>query len=94
MKITGFGIACKEAYCDALIDDPGIYRWMALEIINHKSYGQKVDVYSFGLMLWESVTGTIPYKEMNPISSSFCCGEQEFEASDPWKLFTCNESFN
>uniref|UniRef100_A0A803NGD9 Protein kinase domain-containing protein n=1 Tax=Cannabis sativa TaxID=3483 RepID=A0A803NGD9_CANSA len=26
MKIIDFGIACKEAYCDALIDDPGIYR--------------------------------------------------------------------
>ncbi|KAF4358592.1 hypothetical protein F8388_014363 [Cannabis sativa] len=44
---------------------------MALEIIKHKLYGQKVDVYSFGLVLWESVAGTIPYKEMNPIQAAF-----------------------
>uniref|UniRef100_A0A803QH33 Protein kinase domain-containing protein n=1 Tax=Cannabis sativa TaxID=3483 RepID=A0A803QH33_CANSA len=71
MKIADFGIACEEAYCDALIDDPGTYRWMAPEMIKHKSYGRKVDVYSFGLILWELVAGTIPYEEMNPIQAAF-----------------------
>ncbi|CAN1807241.1 Serine/threonine/tyrosine-protein kinase HT1 [Linum perenne] len=71
LKIADFGIACEEAYCDMLIDDPGTYRWMAPEMIKKKSYGRKVDVYGFGLMLWEMVAGMIPYEEMNPIQAAF-----------------------
>ncbi|CAL1372784.1 unnamed protein product [Linum trigynum] len=71
LKIADFGIACEEAYCDLLVDDPGTYRWMAPEMIKKKSYGRKVDVYGFGLMLWEMVAGTIPYEEMNPIQAAF-----------------------
>ncbi|GMI82357.1 hypothetical protein like AT5G58950 [Hibiscus trionum] len=71
MKIADFGIACEEAYCDLLADDPGTYRWMAPEMIKKKSYGRKVDVYSFGLILWEMVAGTIPYEDMNPIQVAF-----------------------
>ncbi|CAJ1961696.1 unnamed protein product [Sphenostylis stenocarpa] len=71
LKIADFGIACEEASCDILADDPGTYRWMAPEVIKRKSYGRKVDVYSFGLMLWEMLTGTIPYEDMNPIQAAF-----------------------
>ncbi|XP_058095409.1 serine/threonine/tyrosine-protein kinase HT1-like [Magnolia sinica] len=71
LKIADFGIACEEAYCDSLAEDPGTYRWMAPEMIKHKPYGRKVDVYSFGLVLWEMVTGTIPYEEMTPIQAAF-----------------------
>ncbi|XP_072995894.1 serine/threonine/tyrosine-protein kinase HT1-like [Typha latifolia] len=71
VKIADFGIACEEAYCDALAEDPGTYRWMAPEMIKHKHYGRKVDVYSFGLLLWEMVTGRIPYEDMIPIQAAF-----------------------
>ncbi|XP_008809634.2 dual specificity protein kinase splB-like [Phoenix dactylifera] len=71
VKIADFGIACEEAYCDALAEDPGTYRWMAPEMIKHKAYGRKVDVYSFGLLLWEMVTGTVPYEDMTPIQAAF-----------------------
>jgi len=71
LKIADFGIACEEASCDLLADDPGTYRWMAPEMIKRKSYGRKVDVYSFGLILSEMLTGTIPYEDMNPIQAAF-----------------------
>jgi tRNA A-37 threonylcarbamoyl transferase component Bud32 len=71
LKIADFGIACEEAYCDPLVDDPGTYRWMAPEMIKRKSYGKKVDVYGFGLILWELVTGTIPYEDMSPVQAAF-----------------------
>lgn len=71
LKIADFGIACDEAYCDTLADDPGTYRWMAPEMIKRKSYGRKVDVYSFGLILWEMVAGVIPYEDMTPIQAAF-----------------------
>nr|XP_010925564.1 serine/threonine/tyrosine-protein kinase HT1 [Elaeis guineensis]XP_019707126.1 serine/threonine/tyrosine-protein kinase HT1 [Elaeis guineensis] len=71
VKIADFGIACEEAYCDALAEDPGTFRWMAPEMIKHKHYGRKVDVYSFGLVLWETLTGRIPYEDMTPIQAAF-----------------------
>ncbi|KAF5804049.1 putative protein kinase TKL-Pl-4 family [Helianthus annuus] len=71
LKIADFGIGCEEAYCDFFADDPGTYRWMAPEMIKRKSYGWKVDVYGFGLILWEMVAGTIPYKDTTPIQAAF-----------------------
>ena len=71
LKIADFGITCEEAYCDLMADDPGTYRWMATELIKRKPYGRKVDVYGFGLILWELVAGTIPYEDMTPIQAAF-----------------------
>ncbi|KAK7334795.1 hypothetical protein VNO80_26560 [Phaseolus coccineus] len=64
LKIADFGIACEASKCDSL---RGTYRWMAPEMIKGKSYGRKVDVYSFGLILWELVSGTLPFEDMNPV---------------------------
>uniref|UniRef100_A0A7N0SWM8 non-specific serine/threonine protein kinase n=1 Tax=Kalanchoe fedtschenkoi TaxID=63787 RepID=A0A7N0SWM8_KALFE len=83
MKIADFGIACEEAYCDALADDPGTYRWMAPEMIKHKSYGKKVDVYSFGLILWEMISGSIPYEDMNPIQAAFAVVNKKLRPAIP-----------
>ncbi|KAF7803442.1 serine/threonine-protein kinase HT1-like [Senna tora] len=71
LKIADFGIACEEAYREVFDDGPGTYRWMAPEMIKRKSYGRKVDVYSFGLILWEIVTGSIPYEDMNPVQAAY-----------------------
>ncbi|KAL8129705.1 hypothetical protein V2J09_018860 [Rumex salicifolius] len=71
MKIADFGIACEEVNCDPFADDPGTYRWMAPEMIKDKFYGRKVDVYSFGLILWEMVSGSIPYEDMKPIQAAY-----------------------
>lgn len=71
LKIADFGIGCEEECCDYLAEDPGTYRWMAPEMIKRKSYGRKVDIYGFGLILWELVAGTIPYEDMIPIQAAF-----------------------
>ncbi|CAD5166797.1 serine/threonine/tyrosine-protein kinase HT1-like [Musa acuminata AAA Group] len=83
IKIVDFGIACEEAYCDAVTEDPGTYRWMAPEMIKHKPYGRKVDVYSFGLLLWEMVTGTIPYEDMTPIQAAFAVVNKNLRPTIP-----------
>ncbi|XP_062221116.1 uncharacterized protein LOC133920514 [Phragmites australis] len=70
-KIVDFGIACEEAYCDPLANDTGTFRWMAPEMMKHKSYGRKVDVYSFGLILWEMFSGSIPYEDLTPFQAAF-----------------------
>ncbi|CAL5095852.1 unnamed protein product [Urochloa decumbens] len=70
-KVVDFGVACEEAYCNLSEDDPGTYRWMAPEMYKHKPYGRKVDVYSFGILLWELVTGSLPYEDMTPLQAAF-----------------------
>lgn len=71
LKIVDFGIACEEVNCDYLNEDPGTYRWMAPEMISHKPYNRKVDVYSFGIVLWEIATGRVPYEDMTPVQAAF-----------------------
>jgi serine/threonine protein kinase len=38
---------------------------MAPEMIQHRAYTLKVDVYSFGIVLWELVTGMLPFQNMS-----------------------------
>uniref|UniRef100_A0ACD5VGY4 Uncharacterized protein n=1 Tax=Avena sativa TaxID=4498 RepID=A0ACD5VGY4_AVESA len=71
VKIADFGIACEETLCDLLVEDQGTYRWMAPEMMTRKPYNRKVDVYSFGLLLWEMVTGRIPYENLTPMQVAY-----------------------
>jgi serine/threonine protein kinase len=38
--------------------------YMAPEILEHKPYSAKIDVYSFGIMLWVMYTRREPYTEL------------------------------
>ncbi|KAL6544812.1 hypothetical protein OROMI_023674 [Orobanche minor] len=83
LKVADFGIACEEPHCDLLADDPGTYRWMAPEMIKRKRYGKKVDVYGFGLILWELVAGIIPYEDMTPIQAAFAVVNKNLRPAVP-----------
>ncbi|KAJ8450895.1 hypothetical protein Cgig2_032520 [Carnegiea gigantea] len=77
MKIVDFGVSCEEGKDGCVIDDGkvgvvGSYRWMAPEMIQGKVYGRKVDVYSFGLLLSELVSGRVPFEGMSPVVAA--CG--------------------
>lgn len=90
VKIADFGIACEEAYSDPLAEDPGTYRWMAPEMIKHKHYGRKVDVYSFGLVLCEMFTGRIPYEDMTPVQAAFAVVDKVlFSLTFCFLIFVC-----
>jgi len=45
-------VACTAQYC-------------APEIIKHVQFGEKVDVYSFGVILWQLIMGKPPYEGLN-----------------------------
>ncbi|CAN1271537.1 Serine/threonine-protein kinase STY13 [Linum perenne] len=51
--------------------ETGTYRWMAPEMIQHRPYTQKVDVYSFGIVLWELITGMLPFQNMTAVQAAF-----------------------
>ncbi|MBA0564839.1 hypothetical protein Golob_009748 [Gossypium lobatum] len=50
---------------------PELVSDLHLEMIQHRPYTQKVDVYSFGIVLWELITGLLPFQNMTAVQAAF-----------------------
>jgi len=49
---------------EPLTGETGTYLYMAPEVIRHQTYSGKADVYSFGVLLCELVSGHLPYEDL------------------------------
>jgi len=70
VKIADFGVAKILDSTSSSTAETGTYRWMAPEVIEHKEYNHKVDVFSFSILLWELLTGEVPYSGQTPIQAA------------------------
>lgn len=70
VKVADFGVARVQSQSGVMTAETGTYRWMAPEIIEHKPYDKKADMFSFGVVLWELLTGKVPYADMTPLQAA------------------------
>ncbi|KAM0049225.1 putative dual-specificity kinase TKL-Pl-4 family [Helianthus debilis subsp. tardiflorus] len=70
VKVADFGVARVKAQTGVMTAETGTYRWMAPEVIEHKPYDLKADVFSFGIVLWELLTGKLPYEYLTPVQAA------------------------
>ncbi|GJW09939.1 serine/threonine-protein kinase STY17-like protein isoform X1 [Tanacetum coccineum] len=67
VKVADFGVARVQTQSGVMTAETGTYRWMAPEVIEHKPYDHKADVFSFAIVLWELLTGEFPYSYLTPL---------------------------
>ncbi|KAK1394843.1 serine/threonine-protein kinase STY46 [Heracleum sosnowskyi] len=70
VKVADFGVARVRAQSGVMTAETGTYRWMAPEVIEHKPYDHKADIYSFGVVVWELLTGKLPYENITPVQAA------------------------
>ncbi|KAL5544213.1 hypothetical protein UlMin_007997 [Ulmus minor] len=76
VKVADFGISCLESQTGSAKGFTGTYRWMAPEMIKGKRHTKKVDVYSFGIVLWELLTALTPFENMTPEQAAFAVSQK------------------
>ena len=69
-KLCDFGISRQ------LVDEPahtriGTPSFMSPEVLEGLPYGPAVDVYSFGMLLFQTVTRTVPFSRKDPVAIIF-----------------------
>ncbi|CAH9098473.1 unnamed protein product [Cuscuta epithymum] len=83
VKVGDFGVARVQTQTGVMTAETGTYRWMAPEVIEHKPYNHKADVFSFGVVLWELLTGEIPYAFLTPLQAAVGVVQQGLRPTIP-----------
>ncbi|KAL8517067.1 hypothetical protein ACS0TY_015342 [Phlomoides rotata] len=85
VKLADFGLAREETVTEMMTAETGTYRWMAPELYStvtlrqgeKKHYNNKVDVYSFGIVLWELLTNRMPFEGMSNLQAAYAAAFKE-----------------
>eukprot|EP01128_Nolandella_sp_AFSM9_P000197 TRINITY_DN10376_c0_g1_i1.p1 TRINITY_DN10376_c0_g1~~TRINITY_DN10376_c0_g1_i1.p1 ORF type:complete len:622 (-),score=104.24 TRINITY_DN10376_c0_g1_i1:565-2430(-) len=65
VKVTDFGFSDFFSVGSTFVErGKGTPLWMSPEVIMGQETNEKRDVYSFGVILWELLTGKVPYAEL------------------------------
>ncbi|XP_020521694.1 serine/threonine-protein kinase HT1 isoform X2 [Amborella trichopoda] len=91
LKLVDFGLAREESVTEMMTAETGTYRWMAPELystvtLRHgekKHYNNKVDVYSFGIVLWELLTNRLPFEGMTNLQAAYAAAFKQVRPALP-----------
>ncbi|KAI0519768.1 hypothetical protein KFK09_007229 [Dendrobium nobile] len=94
VKLVDFGLAREETVTEMMTAETGTYRWMAPELYStvtlrrgeKKHYTNKVDVYSFGIVLWELLTNRMPFEGMSNLQAAYAAAFKRSCKMDDWPI--------
>ncbi|UJR27064.1 hypothetical protein I4U23_008367 [Adineta vaga] len=89
LKITDFGLARIQLQSSSM-SAAGTFAWMSPECIRNSEFSTKSDVWSFGVLLWECLTGELPYKGFDQMQVAFGIATNKYTLPIP---STCPEEF-
>ncbi|KAF3845292.1 hypothetical protein F7725_008455 [Dissostichus mawsoni] len=70
LKITDFGLA-REWHRTTKMSAAGTYAWMAPEVIRSSTFSKGSDVWSYGVLLWELLTGEVPFRGIDGLAVAY-----------------------
>eukprot|EP01117_Protostelium_nocturnum_P001787 TRINITY_DN1223_c0_g1_i1.p1 TRINITY_DN1223_c0_g1~~TRINITY_DN1223_c0_g1_i1.p1 ORF type:complete len:1266 (+),score=410.12 TRINITY_DN1223_c0_g1_i1:83-3880(+) len=85
-KVCDFGLSRKQLSADdsgKTVSDVGPIKWMPPEAIKEQIYGPKTDVYSFGILIFEILSGEEPYQGIPPLQVAVSVSTQGIRPTLP-----------
>ncbi|KFQ33077.1 Mitogen-activated protein kinase kinase kinase MLK4, partial [Mesitornis unicolor] len=89
LKITDFGLA-REWHRTTKMSAAGTYAWMAPEVIKSSMFSKGSDIWSYGVLLWELLTGEVPYRGIDGLAVAYGVAVNKLTLPIP---STCPELF-
>ncbi|XP_077459014.1 mitogen-activated protein kinase kinase kinase 12 [Stigmatopora argus] len=83
VKISDFGTSKELIDKSTKMSFAGTVAWMAPEVIRNEPVSEKVDIWSFGVVLWEMLTGEIPYKDVDSSAIIWGVGNNSLQLPIP-----------
>lgn len=90
VKISDFGTCREWNDVSTRMSFAGTLAWMAPEVIRNEPCNEKVDIWSFGVVLWELLTCEIPYREVDNSAIIYGVGSNALHLPIP---STCPDGF-
>lgn len=88
IKISDFGTSRTWNEVSTKMSFAGTVAWMAPEAIQEQACSEKIDIWSFGVVLWELLTCETPYKDMEQSAIMYMVGTGKLRPPVPT---TCPE---
>lgn len=83
VKISDFGTSRQWNQISTRMSFAGTVAWMAPEIIRNEPCSEKVDIWSYGVVLWELLSGEVPYKDVDSSAIIWGVGNNSLELPIP-----------